>query len=610
MLVVHDGLQLQQKKIEEIRKSLDIVDIIGEYVQLNKQGKNYSGLCPFHSERTPSFSVSPDKQLYHCFGCGAGGNIFTFIMEIEGMSFPEAAQFLADKARIELGSSFPDSHVGRNGQEQSKKQFTDGMELITKFYHYLLGSAKFGTAGMNYLKERDFNSEMIDRFRIGYAVNSWDAVTSLLQRRNVSMEQMEKAGLIAKRGFDHKYFDRFRNRIIFPIFNMRGQTVAFGGRTLGEEKPKYLNTPESQIFHKGKILYGYHLARQSIRKSNQVVLLEGYVDVVRAHQIGVTHSVASMGTSLTEDQAAALSRMADTIIICYDSDLAGIEASFRAAGMLQGDGKVVKIAKMPEGYDPDDYIRKFGGERFKSDVIGASQTLMTFKMGYFRRKRNLSDEGDRLLYIEDILKEIVTLKRAVERDHYLRLLAEEFSISLDALKRQETQLYKASKRRDETKEREAAIAVPGRDRLAPAYEMAERMLLAYMMRSREIADRVREMVGGSFSLNIHQALAAYLYGYYEDGNPPDEGLFIQRIEDPRLQQKAAELSMISMNRQAEEKEIEDCIHQVVKHARESMIAGIVAERKKAEQSGDYNKAAQLLSEIIDTKKQLDTKNAK
>ncbi|WP_193437423.1 DNA primase [Sporolactobacillus pectinivorans] len=609
MLVVHDVLQLQQKKIEEIRKSLDIVDIIGEYVQLNKQGKNYSGLCPFHSERTPSFSVSPDKQLYHCFGCGAGGNIFTFIMEIEGMSFPEAVQFLADKAKIDLGNSLSESSAGRNRQEQGRKQLVDGMELLTKFYHYLLGSAKFGSPGMEYLTARDFNSEMIERFRIGYAVNSWDTATALLQRRKVNMEQMEKAGLVAKRGFDHQYFDRFRNRIIFPIFNMRGQTVAFGGRTLGEEKPKYLNTPESQIFHKGNILYGYHLARQSIRKNNQVVLLEGYVDVVRAHQIGVTNSVASMGTSLTEDQAAALSRMAETVIVCYDSDSAGIEASFRAAGMLQGDGKIVKIAKMPEGYDPDDYIRKFGGERFKSDVIGASQTLMTFKMDYFRRKRNLSDEGDRLLYIEDILKEIITLRRAVERDHYLRLLAEEFSISLDALKRQEMQMYKAAKRRDESKEREAAtVAVPGRNRLAPAYEMAERRLLAHMMRSREIADRVREEVGGDFSLKIHQALAAYLYGYYEEGNPPDEGLFIQRIEDPRLQQKAAELSMIPMNRQAEEQEIEDCIHQVVKHAGASMIADMVAERKQAEQSGDFEKAARLLSEIIDREKQLNTEN--
>jgi DNA primase, catalytic core len=600
-------LQLQQKKIEEIRKSLDIVEVIGDYVQLKKQGRSYTGLCPFHSEHTPSFSVSPDKQLYHCFGCGAGGNIFTFIMEIEGMSFPEAVQLLADKAGIDLGVSLTGSNI-RTPHDENRKQLLDGMELLTKFYHYLLGSAKYGEPGIKYLQERSFDSEMIKRFRIGYAMNSWNAVTHLLLKRKFSLEPMEKAGMVARRGFDNQYFDRFRNRIIFPIFNMRGQAVAFGGRTIDDQKPKYLNSPESTIFHKGNILYGYHLARQSIRKLNQVVLLEGYVDVVRAHQSGITNSVASMGTSLTEKQASALLRMADTVIVCYDSDTAGVEASFRAASMLKGNGKIVKIAKMPEGLDPDDYIRKFGGEQFKRDVIGASQTLMTFKMDYFRRKRNLSDEGDRLLYIEDVLREIITLTRAVERDHYLRLLSEEFSISLDALKRQELQMYKAMQRRDQGKEQETPAFVTDRDRLAPAYEKAERTLLARMMRSREITDRVRETIGGAFTVAVYQALAACLYGFYEEGNPPDEGLFIQQIEDPVLQKKAAELSMIPMSRQAGEREIEDCINQILRHAHTAAISELEAARKKAEQQGDVTKAAQLLSETINKKKRLDAKS--
>ncbi|RYL90411.1 DNA primase [Sporolactobacillus sp. Y61] len=600
-------MQLQQRAIEKIRKSLDIVEVISDYVQLNKQGKNYMGLCPFHSERTPSFSVSPDKQLYHCFGCGAGGNIFTFVMEIEGLSFPDAAQFLADKAQIDLGG-LPDQHRSPgHSKDQSRKLLLDGFELLTKFYHYLLGTSKYGGPAVRYLKDRSFSPEMIKQFRIGYAVNSWNAATSLIQKRKISLDQMERAGLIAKRGFDNQYFDRFRNRIIFPICNMRGQTVAFGGRTVGDDKPKYLNSPESPVFQKGRILYGYHIARQHIRKSNQVVLLEGYVDVVRAHQAGIQNSVASMGTSLTEEQAAILTRVADTIIICYDSDTAGIEASFRASNMLKGNGKIVKIAKMPEGLDPDDYICKFGGERFKRDVIGASQTLMTFKMDYFRRKRNLSDEGDRLLYIEDVLGEITALNRAVERDHYLRLLSEEFSISLDALKRQETQMYYAAKKREKGEKHAAETTPINRDnRIAPAYEMAERRLLARMMRSREITERVRKSVGGLFHSEIDQALAAGLYAYYDDGNPPDEGLFIQQIEDPLLQKRAVELSMISMSPQAEEQEISDCIHQVIRHSKSSMISELEEKRKQAEQSGRYSEAAQILSRIIDMKKQLDT----
>ncbi|RYM05321.1 DNA primase [Sporolactobacillus sp. THM7-7] len=598
-------MRLQEKTIEEIRKSLDIVNVIGEYVQLRKQGKNYVGLCPFHDERTPSFSVSPDKQLYHCFGCGAGGNIFTFIMEIEGLSFVEAAQFLAEKANIDLGSSFSQASAARHGHSRAQPQIMDGMNLLTKFYHYLLVTAKYGSPGMNYLKTRAFTREMIDRFQIGYAVNSWNAATSLIRKRRIDTAQMEKAGVIAKRGFDNKYFDRFRNRIIFPIFNPRGQPVALAGRTLGDEKPKYLNTPESSIFHKGNILYGYHLARQSIRKSNQAVLLEGYVDVIRAHQAGITNSVASMGTSLTEAQAAALARIAETIIICYDSDDAGVEASFRAASMFDKSRTMVKIAKMPEGLDPDDYIRKFGGDRFKSEVIGASQTLMTFKMDYFRRKRNLSDEGDRLLYIEEVVREIHTLQRAVERDHYLRLLSEEFSISLDVLKRQERQMAREAKRSKARDERIRPAAFSVANKILPAYEMAERRLLARMMKSRDIAERVQQALGGTFSSELHQALAAYLYAYYEEDNPPDEARFIQRLVDPQLQQKAVELSMMPMSEQADEREIEDCIHQVIKHSKAAMIADKEEERKRAEQSGQYERAAQLVSEIIGIKKQLE-----
>jgi DNA primase len=309
-----------------------------------------------------------------------------------------------------------------------------------------------------------------------------------------------------------------------------------------------------------------------------------------------------MGTSLTEAQAAALTRMADTIIICYDSDTAGIEASFRAAELLQGNGKVIKIANMPEGLDPDDYIRKFGGERFKSDVIGASQTLMTFKMNYLRRKRNLSDEGDRLLYIEDVLRELTTKHRAVERDHYLRLLSEEFSISLDSLKKQLHQMSVVAQRRDKQRARVAPLARS--NRIPPAYEMAERRLLARMMRSREISDQVRDTLGGSFTIDVHQALAAYLYAYYAQGNPPDEGLFLQKLEDPALQRKVTELSLMPMSDQVDDGEIEDCVKQVIRHSKSSLIADKEEQRKKAEQSGNYELSAQLLSEIISVKKQL------
>lgn len=603
MLVVHDILQVQQQKIEEIRKSLDIVDVIGDYVQLSKQGKEFVGLCPFHSEKSPSFSVNPEKQLYHCFGCGAGGNIFTFLMEIEGMSFAEAADRLADRAKIDLGH-FSSTASGRSAPSDQNKKHLAAFELLTKFYHYLLTTAKYGSVGMAYLEKRAFSQEIIERFQIGYAVNSWNAASSLLQRRHVDLSQMAKLGLVASRGFDQKYFDKYRNRIIFPIFNLRGKAIAFAGRTLGDEKPKYLNTPESPIFHKGDILYGYHLARPEIRKRNQVVLLEGYVDVIRAHQFGITWSVASMGTSLTEKQASILKRSAETIVVCYDSDSAGIEAAFRAAGMLSGGSNLIRIAKMPEGLDPDDYMIKFGGEQFKSDVIGASQTLMSFKMDYFRRKRNLSDEGDRLLYIEDVLREVSMLKQAVARDHYLRLLADEFSISLDALKVQAKQLQKQLQRKSERKQQREAVQIAQKKQLPPAFEMAERMLLAQMMRSREVTARVQEAIGGNFSVDVHQALAAFLYAFYEEGHEPDEGLFIQGLEDISLQRIAAQISLMPVSPQIDEQEIGDCVSQVLKHSEVLMIEEKERERKQAEESGRFELSAMLLSEIIEMKKAL------
>lgn len=597
-------MRVQEEIIEKIRKSLDIVDVIGEYVQLKKQGRSYIGLCPFHNEHTPSFSVSADKQLYHCFGCGAGGNIFTFVMESEGFSFPEAVEFLAGKANIDLGETFQHDGQQNRAKDSHKKQLLQGMELLTKFYHYLLTNPNYGSPGMKYLRERGFTDDSIEQFQIGYAVDSWETATRLLERRHANLELMEKAGLLSKRSFDNKFFDRFRHRIIFPICNARGQTVALAGRILKDEKPKYLNTPESEIFHKGNLLYGYHLARQTIKKTNQVILLEGYVDVIKAHQAGVTNAVASMGTSLTEAQAALLSRIADVIVICYDSDDAGIEASFRAADMLKQSGAVLKIAKMPKGLDPDDYIKKFGGERFVHDVIGASQTLMAFKMDYLRRGRNLNDEGDRLRYIEEVVGEISGLDKAVERDHYLRLLSEEFSISLDALKQQQFQMYKIAKRQEKQTTRSNVFPMALKTRLYPAYEMAERRLLAHMMRSREITEQVQEAIGGSFNIDLHQALAAHLYAFYSEGNVPDEGLFIQSLKDTELQERAAELALMPVNAKAEEREIEDYIEQVIRHSKASMIEEKERERKQAEQSSNVELAARLLSEIISIKKQL------
>ncbi|TCP32356.1 DNA primase [Scopulibacillus darangshiensis] len=596
-------MRLPEETIEKIRTSLDIVEIIGEYVQLKKQGRNYFAVCPFHNEHTPSFSVSPEKQIFNCFGCGVGGNIYTFIMEIEGLSFVEAVYFLGEKANVDLPNR---ESAGRENEPKNREKETlyHALELLAKFYHFLINDARYGQAGKAYLIQRGFDETSIDKFQLGYAVNSWETATRFLKKRGVPLELMEDVGLLSTRQFDNKYFDRYRNRIIFPIWNHRGKTVAFAGRVLTDEKPKYLNTPESVIFHKGKLLYGYHLARASIKQKNQVVLFEGYVDVIKAHQAGVTNAVASMGTSLTEEQAGLLTRNAESIIICYDSDEAGINATFRAAEMLKDSGRIIRVAKIPKGLDPDDYISKFGGERFRNDVIGASQTLMAFKMDFLKNGRKMQDEGDRMRYIEEVLKEIADLRQAVERDHYLRQLSEEFSISLDALKQQQFQIYRQRQKKGKARDLSKPVKYKNQITLYPAYQMAERQLLAHMMRDVDIAERVQDAIGGFFNIDIHQALAAHLYAFYSEGKRADISAFIQRLSDPELQKTASDIAMMQVNERASEKEIDDYIQQVIKQSHTALIEEKEDERKKAEQNHDDDLAARLLAEIISMKKEM------
>ncbi|GGH85007.1 DNA primase [Pullulanibacillus pueri] len=603
-------MRIDEETIEKVRKSLDIVEVVGEYVQLKRQGRDNTGLCPFHSERTPSFHVSQDKQLYHCFGCKAGGDIFTFIQEIEGIDFPEAIALLADKAGIVLPNM--DYNQQNPLKNDNTKTLYHGMELLSKFYQYLLLDSRYGRAAQSYLKERHFDPETIKTFQIGYAVDSWETAAKFLIKRKFSPEQFAEIGLLLKREFDGKFYDRFRHRVMFPIHDQRGRTVAFAGRVLDNQKPKYLNSPESQVFHKGKILYGYHLARATIKQLSEVILFEGYVDVIKAHQAGIKNAVASMGTSLTSEQVSLLSRNTENIIICYDSDQAGTEAAFRAAEMLKSFNGSIKIARMPQGMDPDDYIDRYGGEHFRNNVLGASLTIMAFKMQYLRYGKNLNDEGERLRYIERVLHEIAKLKKAVERDHYLRQLSDEFSISLDALKQQQYQIYRNEKQQHDSHNQTKPNTInsrllPKNRTLFPAYQMAERRLLAHMMHDADVAEQVQERLGGAFNSDIHQALAAYLYGFYSEGRSADVSTFIHTIKDRELKSAATEIAMMSVNTDVSPQEIDDYIDQVHKHAKKVEIENKEKEKKDAERNQDFDKAAHILAEIISMKKQLENR---
>jgi len=592
--------RIPDEKVNEVKQAIDIVDVIGEHVALTKQGRNYLGLCPFHGEKTPSFSVSPEKQIFHCFGCHAGGNVFTFLMDLQGYSFQEAAFHLAERANVDLGVELQESS-NKPAISKDLQQMMDAHDQLTKFYHHILVNTTDAEHALQYLLDRGFTKEVIEKFQIGYAPNQWDFAVKYLKKYDTSL--MEKAGLIIKSEKGDKYFDRFRDRIMFPIYDRNGNPIAFSGRTLGDSTPKYLNSPETPIFNKSSTLYNFHMARPSIRKTQHSVLFEGFADVIAANRAGVENSVGTMGTSLTDEHISILKRNSRTITICYDSDSAGIEAAYRAGKMLAGANCTVKVAMLPDGLDPDDYLNKYGEEKLQHEIMQASVPFMSFKLIYHRRGKNLQNEGDKLSYIEQVLGEIAKLGNAVEKDLYLRQLSSEFSISLDALKMQEEELAGRQTINKPNKSINAPVkqySVRKRsNHLLPAYHTAERRLIAHMLKSEDIVLKVREALQDrTFNIDEHQAIFTYLLAFYETGQSSDSSAFLNFIRDGELQRIVADIDMMEVNEEVSDQELTDYLKQLLNYEKMLEINEKKALQKEAERQNDFLKAAEIGMEVM------------
>ncbi|SEH60684.1 DNA primase [Halobacillus karajensis] len=597
--------QIPEEKVDEIRKSADIVEVIGNYVDLKKQGRNHFGLCPFHGENTPSFSVSQDKQIFHCFGCGKGGNVYTFLMEIEGFSFIQALKQLAEQTGIDLPEQMAEEAPPEQSQES--QVMLEAHQWLTKLYHHLLKNSKDGREAYQYLIDRGFTDETIQKYQIGYSPDSKDFVVTFLEKKGYHPQTMVKAGLLSAND-QGDYADRFRGRIIFPLRNHLGKTVAFAGRALGENEPKYLNSPETELFHKGRLLYNFDLARSAIRKEKTVILFEGFGDVISADQAGIHYSVGTMGTSLSSMQANLLKKYADQIIICYDGDRPGIEAAVKAAKLVKSVGCQTYVARIPDEMDPDDFIQRYGGDRFRREIIDTSDTYTSFMMHYLRRDYNLQVEGDRITYIEKVLQEISGIDRAVEREHYLNELASEFQMSLETLKEEVQRIRSQSGVKDkEPKNRYTNdTKKPSvQKKLLPAFHNAERNLIAYMLRDPYIADKVQEEIGGSFNIEDHQVIVTHLYAYYEDGNESDISQFVEMIGDPSVKNLAIELAMVPVSDEVSDQEINDYIARIQSEQwARTDIKSLESELKKAEQQNEPLKAAEIAMDIIRRKKEL------
>lgn len=599
------GGRIPNEVIDRIREYHDIVDVVSQSVHLKKSGRNYFGLCPFHSENTPSFSVSPDKQIYYCFGCGAGGDVFKFVMETEQLTFVEAVRYLGEQAGMEVPRLDTDES---DPEEKRRQRLREATDLAARLFHHLLVNTDHGKEAREYLTRRGIQRSTMEEFQMGYAPDASQFLLSFLKRRGFQEEELMEAGLIAQRdssaGRRPSYYDRFRGRVIFPIHDSQGRVIAFGGRLLGDGRPKYLNSPETPIFHKGKFLFNLHRARKAIRKHNQAVLFEGYMDVIAAWQAGVTHGVATLGTALTDSQARVIRRNAETAIICYDSDTAGQQATERGLDVLKKRECIVKVAQMPHGMDPDDYISRHGPQAFADKVLAQAVSFTAFKLESLKKNYHLKDEDGRMQYLAQAVEEVAQLPQAIERDHYLRRLSQEFDISLDALKQEQRKA--ASKKKRETKgdkgqgkwnngyHNSKHMVASNRPPRTPI-QVAERRLLAILLQYPEYIGRAMEGLGVDFRVEEHEAIAAYLYSTRESGDDGGVHAFIRRVDDDRLTSIITELGMMDLPRDNLEEEVDGCIRRIHRLNREQELQ---ARKRESEKAADPVEAARLAQESI------------
>lgn len=597
---------IPENVIEEIRTANDIVDVIGEYIQLKKQGKNYFGLCPFHGEKTPSFSVTQEKQIFHCFGCKKGGNVITFLMEMESYSFYEAIQHLANRA----GKQLPENAVKQESSNlsQESQQTLEAYEWLTKLYHHLLRYTKDGKEGYRYFAERGIHDEAIDDFQLGYAPDIKGFTAEFLEKKGFHLQHLVKNGIISMLD-DQTTMDRFGGRVIFPIRNHLGKTVAFGGRALGEQQPKYLNSPESGLFQKGKLFYNFDLAKRYIRKESEAILFEGYMDVITAYQSGIKNVIATLGTSLTETQAKLLNRYVDTVIICYDDDDAGTEAAYKAAVSLRTAGCNVKIAKLKDNLDPDDFIQKYGKKVFENEVIKPSDTFTAFYMRFIKKDYNLSLEADRINYIERVLKQLATINSSIEREYYLKELSNDYDVSMESLF-EELEVYRkeaGSKRISSNNQRynRKTANFYHNKRLLPAFHNAERKLLQYMLQNPWVAQKAQEEIGANFSIDEHKIIATHLYAFYEEGHSSDVSLFINNLNNDSIKQLVTEIAMNMDDKEVSDREINDYIRLIrTENSEKPGIESLKEQQRLAEKQKDPVKAAEIAVQIMELEKEL------
>ena len=618
--------RIPQEVIEEVRHRTNIVDIIGQYVQLKKSGKNYMGLCPFHEERSPSFSVAEDKQIFHCFGCGKGGTVFNFLQEIEGISFPESVKRVADLEHLSVDFDWSEPReVADTPENQQRRSLLQLHSKAAELYHHILVNTKIGEPALNYLLERGLTQELIETFQIGFAPQKRDFLSQVFKNEQLDETLFEPSGLFVQRD-NGTFLDRFYQRIMFPINDPQGNVIAFSGRLLktadfpGDEMPKYLNSPETTLFNKRETLFNFDKARKEIRKENTVLLFEGFMDVIAAWQSGVKSGVASMGTSLTNEQIRRLEQVAKEVVICYDGDNAGVQATNRAIQLLQENSHFdLSIVSIPEKLDPDEYVRKYGAEAFQNLANHGRETVFSFKMNYHRLTRNMNNEKEQLDYVNELLRELTNVQSPLERDRYLNQIAQEFQLSVHSLEEQFNQL-KQEQRLVQRQERQQFY----QDEMMPPpmeepvfeenhvqnklpltqVQKAERSLLFRLMNEQGVRQTIQQLPDFSFAHDEYQELYFLLESYATLHQSFDIADFINFLQDNQTKQLAIEIAYQNLSEESSEREVADLLHVIALSSIAEAIEQKKIQQQEAKRVGNQQLEAELTMEIIQLARQL------
>ena len=571
---------------EEVRMKNDIVDVVSGYVKLQKKGSSYFGLCPFHNEKSPSFSVSPSKQMYYCFGCGAGGNVLTFIMEYENYSFPEALKYLADRVGVELPQQEMNEEMKR--QQDLRSRILEMNKMAAKYYYYQLRS-EHGIQAMNYLKGRKLSDETIHKFGLGYSTKYGNDLYKYLKSKGISDELLAQSGLMnvdEKRGM----YDKFWNRVIFPIMDVNGRVIGFGGRVMGDGKPKYLNSPETKVFDKSRNLYGLNIARTSRKK--YMLVCEGYMDVISMHQAGFTNAVASLGTALTSQHASLLKRYTDEVILTYDSDEAGVKAALRAIPLLKEAGVATKVLSMLPYKDPDEFIKALGTEEFQKRIDEAQNSFL-FEIDILQRNYDMQDPQSKTAFYEETAKKLMAFDQELERENYIEAVASRYGVGFDALRKLVNRMAMKNvpipktpvKIRQARQEKDEGVV------------KSQKLMLTWLIEYPSLYPVVKKFLKKEdFSTELYETVSGLLFEQYDAGerNP---ARIINHFTEPEEQREAASLfnTTIQVETNADrEKAFKETMGKILSHSLEQRTASLdptdmkglqemIADRKKLSQ---------------------------